>query len=132
LKDQYVGDIGDYTKLGLLREVQKAGLSIGVNWYLTPNDSRPDGRHTKYLNSACDTPDITLHNVLKHIVDSDLRSVAELEQSGLLNDATYFNELLDFSNCPDKKQFRDAWHKQALSDLRYQEIVFWTRITVWR
>ncbi len=124
MKDQYVGDIGDYTKLGLLRAVQEMGLSIGVNWYLTPNDNKTDGRHTKYLDSACDTPDITLHNVLKRIVGSDLRSVAELEESTILNNAVYFNELLDFSNRPDKRQFRDAWHKQALSDLRHQEIVF--------
>ena len=124
MKDQYVGDIGDYTKLGLLRAVQETGLSIGVNWYLTSNDKKPDGRHTEYLYSACDTPDITLHNALKHIVDSDLRSVTELEQSVMLNNAVYFNELLDFSNRHDKRQFRDAWHKQALSDLRHQEIVF--------
>jgi hypothetical protein len=124
LKNQYVGDIGDYTKLGLMRAIQETGLSIGINWYLTPNDNRPDGRHIQYLSAECDTPDIVLYNTLKHIVGSDLRLVAELEQSNLLSNTVYFNDLLDFSNYPDKKQFRDAWHKKALSALGHQQIVF--------
>ena len=53
MKNQYVGDIGDYTKLALLRVIENAGFSIGVNWYLTPDDKdSKDGRHIEYLNST--------------------------------------------------------------------------------
>ena len=37
MQDRYTGDIGDFGKLGLLRVLQAQGLTIGVNWYLTPD-----------------------------------------------------------------------------------------------
>ena len=51
MKNQYAGDVGDYTKLGILRWLEKVGLSIGLNWYLTPDESElskafTDGKHT--------------------------------------------------------------------------------------
>ena len=33
MQDNYVGDIGDYGKYGLLRNVTVAGLRLAVNWY---------------------------------------------------------------------------------------------------
>ena len=33
MQDNYVGDIGDYGKYGLLRNVTAAGLQLAVNWY---------------------------------------------------------------------------------------------------
>ena len=35
MQNRYTGDIGDFGKLGLLRQLGRTGLSIGVNWYLT-------------------------------------------------------------------------------------------------
>ena len=43
MKNQYVGDIGDYGKYALLRFLSKQGYSIGINWYLTPDDNKTDG-----------------------------------------------------------------------------------------
>jgi hypothetical protein len=40
MQNRYAGDISDFGKLGLLRQLSKTGLSVGVNWYLTP-----DGTH---------------------------------------------------------------------------------------
>ena len=31
MQNRYTGDIGDYSKLGLLRALQSAGFSIGLN-----------------------------------------------------------------------------------------------------
>ena len=49
MQDRYVGDIGDFGKLGFLRALEIAGLSLGVNWYYTtPSGSEKiqgDGRH---------------------------------------------------------------------------------------
>ena len=35
MQDCYAGDIGDYGKFALLRELREQGLSVGVNWYKT-------------------------------------------------------------------------------------------------
>lgn len=39
MQDRYTGDIGDFGKLGLLRVLQEQNLLIGVNWYLTPDET---------------------------------------------------------------------------------------------
>lgn len=50
MQNRYTGDIGDFSKLGLLRTLHSAGLSIGLNWYLTPDETHnSDGRHVGYL-----------------------------------------------------------------------------------
>ena len=124
MKNQYVGDIGDYTKFGILRAIEDVGLTVGINWYLTPNDNRSDGNHTEYLKSKPDTPDMALHSILKEIVTADLRLVSELENRKLLKKAVYFNEALDFSNSMDRKSFRNLWHSRALHTLRSQDVIF--------
>lgn len=49
MQDNYVGDIGDYGKYGLLRNVTAAGLRLAVNWYrVIP--TRP-GRKTENLRT---------------------------------------------------------------------------------
>ena len=35
MQDRYVGDVGDFGKIGMLRQIANAGLRVGVNWYLT-------------------------------------------------------------------------------------------------
>ena len=39
MQDRYTGDLGDFSKLGVLRLLQSAGMSIGLNWYLTPDET---------------------------------------------------------------------------------------------
>jgi len=102
MKNQYTGDIGDYTKIGLLRAIESAGLTVGVNWYLTPNDGETDGNHMKYLFSISDLPGRELYDIFKDIVQTDLRSVGELEKRKLLKNAVYFSEPLVFSNSKEK------------------------------
>lgn len=42
----YRGDVGKY---GLSRNIAKTTLTIGINWYLTPNESgNEDGKHISY------------------------------------------------------------------------------------
>ena len=33
MQDNYIGDVGDYGKYGLLREVRAESMSLSVNWY---------------------------------------------------------------------------------------------------
>ena len=127
MQNRYTGDIGDYGKLGLLRTLQSAGLSIGVNWYLTPDESHnSDGRHIRYLQRGdyrgCDSE---LWNRLKEIVESGERNVGSLQQSGIL-DARYYSPFLDFSGKTKQERaaVRAAWHKTALTELSGADIVF--------
>ena len=126
MKDQYAGDIGDYTKLGFLRVIENAKLRVGVNWYYTPDDAVvKDGRHTGYLESPCDTPDKDLHSTLYTIVkQKEERTIAALVNSGLLNNAVYYCKPLTLSLSDSPSRDRAAWHKEALSCMRPVDVVF--------
>jgi hypothetical protein len=50
MKDQYVGDIGDFGKVLLLKHLVGLGFKIGINWVLTENDQRADGKHRDYAS----------------------------------------------------------------------------------
>lgn len=48
MQDCYAGDIGDYGKFALLRELHGQGLCIGVNWYKTDaitSEKQEDGKY---------------------------------------------------------------------------------------
>ena len=122
MKNQYAGDVGDYTKLGILRWLEKVGLSIGLNWYLTPDESElsktfTDGKHTKFLKYDCDTPDKELHCALKKIGLSDKRTVIRLERAKLFKNALFWNKILD-------AKIRDKWHLEALKKLSSKDVIF--------
>ena len=97
MQDRYTGDLGDFSKLGILRVLQAAGMTIGVNWYLVPDENHNgDGRHVKYLQQeefkACDE---TLWLELRNIVDSNDRKACYLEKKSIL-DANFYSDRLDF------------------------------------
>ena len=33
MQNRYAGDVGDFGKIGLLRQIKRSELDIGVNWY---------------------------------------------------------------------------------------------------
>ena len=50
VQDRYVGDVGDFGKYGLLKALCGADLSLGVVWYLYPDEEdNGDGGHVGYL-----------------------------------------------------------------------------------
>ena len=56
MQDNYIGDIGDYGKYGLLREVCAAAMSLSMNWYKavpTKVGKQDDGKYTSYLSMFC-------------------------------------------------------------------------------
>jgi len=127
MQNRYTGDIGDFGKLGILRQLNQAGLSVGVNWYLTPDETHNgDGRHIEYLQKRdfCNC-DETLWCALKQIVNSSLRQVSALESSGLLQ-ARYYSKPLDFTGIskPMRESIRWEWHNLACDRLRGCDIVF--------
>ncbi len=50
MKAQYVGDIGDFGKVLLLKHLAEIGFKISVNWVLTHNDETNAGEHRNYVN----------------------------------------------------------------------------------
>ena len=127
MQNRYTGDIGDFGKLGLLRALAESGLSIGVNWYLTPDEHHNgDGRHVGYLNNEkyrfYDEP---LWLELKQIVDSGQREVLALQDKRLL-DAAFYSCPLDFAGKArqERNQIREEWHTHALDALVGADVVF--------
>ncbi|WP_087431058.1 hypothetical protein [Collinsella sp. An307] len=126
MQNRYTGDIGDFSKLGLLRALQAAGLSIGLNWYLTPDETHnTDGRHVDYLKQekyrACD-PGLWLG--LKAIVDGENREVSYMEDDDILR-ASFFSDCLDFRGKKKAKRIDDRaeWFEKSLSKMASNDIV---------
>ncbi len=119
MKNQYVGDIGDFYKFGLLRFIFKsANEQLGVNWYLTGPDSKTHGNLTDFGNilPVCDP---TLNQLLKTVRHPN-RSVSEIEQIGILPRKTVFFR----KEIPGGFDARNQWHQQALTRLKDCSLVF--------
>ena len=127
MQNRYAGDIGDFGKLGLLRALSQSGLTLGVNWYLTPDEDNGDGRLIHY--DDCRQCDEALWLALSNITaPGHERSVAALERAELLpaTHTRYFHQILDFSGLSwqERQSRRAAWHAEALAALDGCEIVF--------
>lgn len=130
MQNRYVGDVGDFGKYGLLRNISKSNLTIGINWYLTLDESgNEDGKHISYLQKddyrECDND---LYNILNELVLQNQRNIASIEKSNILHNATiFYNEILDFNketNCANKMDLRRSWHVKAIERLSSSDIVF--------
>ncbi len=122
MQNRYAGDVGDYGKLGLLRQLTSSQLGIGVNWYLVPDESHnADGKHIGYITDMrYNGRDDSLRNSLKEIVNGQ-RSVSALETMDLVPNAVYYNEVL---YSPSRAFSRRDWHIKALEVLRSADVVF--------
>lgn len=119
MQNRYAGDVGDFGKLGMLRVLAQSGLTVGVNWYLVPDESHnDDGKHIGYLDdpkfTGCDD---SLLDVLKSIVGKE-RSVAAIEELNLISDARYYSDLLS------SPVIRTKWNSEALTYLSDCDIIF--------
>ena len=98
MKDQYIGDVNDYRKYGLLRGLSQEGrFRLGVSWMLTPNDGRSDGSFTQYLSSPAqwrhfDPP--LFDSLTRALASPSGRSVSQVPDLGLLPGALFFQPLL--------------------------------------
>lgn len=124
MQDRYAGDVGDFGKLGLLRELERAGFTVGVNWYKAlpsseldgdGNFKNGDGKHKiKQEYFPCDE---ALAKSLLEISESGSRSIQKLESAGLLNHAVYYNRTVSVAE-------RRQWHSGALDALNGCDLVF--------
>ncbi len=121
MQDNYVGDIGDYGKYGLLRAVCSEGMSLSVNWYrVIPKTvgKQDDGKYINYLSKPqiYSTYDLALFDSLHRIVcvEHD-RHIARVEKENLFS-AQYFSDEIGVS--------RSIWHQNALRKTATSDIVF--------
>ncbi|MBR5284718.1 MAG: hypothetical protein IKU27_06705, partial [Clostridia bacterium] len=127
MQDRYAGDIGDFGKLGLLKNLICEGFHIGVNWYKTePPKSeinkdgtfvQADGKHKikeKYF--PCDPK---LAEVLLHISEHEGRSVSMIQNANLLDEG-----MAEYYDVPVPVKDRNQWHRNALKELKNSDIVF--------
>ena len=126
MQNRYTGDIGDFSKLGLLRALRSAGLSVGLNWYLTPDETHNgDGRHVRYLDQdeyrACDPE---LWSELGALVRSGKREVRYMESDDILQ-ATFFSDCLDFrgKRKVDRTEIRAKWFSKSLAAMAGRDVV---------
>lgn len=121
MQDNYIGDIGDYGKYGLLRMIDSNKVSLAINWYkVMPKKigKQDDGKYITYLSAPqiYRQYDPTLFEALHKIVciEQD-RSIERIERENLFS-AQYHSQQI---GC-DRLQ----WHQNALLQTDDAEIVF--------
>lgn len=142
MQNRYIGDVGDFLKIGILRLLSgpmsdPEHMKVGLVWYLVPDESgNNDGKHVAYLKM--DSPkgrelrplDPDLYDELVHIVQRRPQTVMNIEQSGVLPaDAVTFTQVLDFSDLsPSNRSLRierrTTWLQGALAATASSDIVF--------
>ena len=145
MQDRYTGDIGDYGKYGLLRQLcgihPKAAdrLHLGVIWYrpdpsTVANENADDGKFTSYLHQdpeerfqPCD-PDLydALHTI---VVQCNDRRVKKVELSRVLGDDAPFYDAYIPGPAPNTRGEaravpRRGWFRDALRTTERCELVF--------
>jgi hypothetical protein len=127
MQDRYVGDIGDYVKLALLRAL-KPGRRLGVAWWRYPDESHnADGRHINYLQEPSEWRafDPDLFDGLGRIVALGARRVSALQSAGLLPDTVFCDELIPTEGSPSQRRaMRAAWFERVRSATAQCDVVF--------
>ncbi len=134
MQNKYVGDIGDFGKYGLLRALCgiREGdlgerLSLGIVWYLNPDDKGPGGGHTEYLYKperfrSCDPP---VFHTLYWIVKAKQRNVANIGDSEIFSpDTVFFPEGTFRDYVPGQIESRKEWLDRALAATVGSDFVF--------
>ena len=127
MKNQYIGDIGDYGKYSLLRAFSNGGVKIGVNWYLTEDDGSNDGKFTDYLKRKDEFRryDPDLFDALKKLAGRKSKSVQDIEKYDLIHNAIFYSELLNPKGRPsDREEERRKWFENSIEALNDVELIF--------
>ena len=134
MQNRYVGDIGDFGKYYLLKSLcmgnkNEQDFSIGVVWYLVPDENHnDDGKHIRYLDQNDSNlrrfrdGDPALYDSLSKIVNAGRRDIKLIRESKVLPDNTvFYEEPLSFEGMPNntpaarnnRVNYRKNWISQA-------------------
>ena len=133
MRDQFVGDVGDFGKYGLLRrltgltdpETPASDLLLGVVWYYRPDVRGEDSNPVERDRRVCDP---NLWDELGELARPGNRFVHHVEQSLIVPAGTrYFRDLLSFRGIPagnQRQQVRAQWLERALQATEGADIVY--------
>ncbi len=141
MRHEYVGDVGDFGKYGLLRALHKSAprKRLGVLWYLTEvPEQTNDGKHDGYLKDGssrtknhfleCD-PD--LYRKMLRIRESGVLNLSQIQNGSILSSTTAFFEnpvpslqLGDRILAQEAWERRQQWHAVAMRSLRASDYIF--------
>ncbi len=124
MQDRYVGDIGDFIKYALLRSLS-IDKKLGVAWYYVADESHnADGKHTNYLNDPGKwrNLDPDLFDTLRSIVHNNQRSLAQIENSGIIGNAIFHRVGVPKARNSDLS--RQSWMNDMRRKLDGCDIVF--------
>jgi len=128
MQNRYVGDIGDFSKYFLLRELSQSGFKIGLNWYFTEPTEKElkynggDGKHTDYLiydKYNIRNADPELFDKLRTLVVKNIRSISSLAEFGVLPHINNF-----FAEPVELRNKRESWFNRSLATLKECDVVF--------
>jgi len=145
MQNRYVSDLGDFGKYGLLRALCRSNdssspeLSIGVVWYLVPDESHnADGKFTQYLKHSTKNDrqfrrcDPELYDALDIIRKKD-RNVSSIQKCSILPlDTVFYEKPLTFEGTPANSPrarrkriaYRNEWVQGALSATQDCDFIF--------
>ncbi len=127
MKNQYVCDIGDYGKYSLLRYIARDNVSIGVNWYLTNNDTTNDGKYKEYLSrDNLSQYDFEVFECLRTIYNSGNRvTVLDIQKSNVIPNAVFYSKNVDFCGTPsERKKLRSEWFERSIKAFKDVRLIF--------
>ncbi|WP_126380466.1 hypothetical protein [Desulfovibrio ferrophilus] len=137
MQNRYFGDVGDFTKYGMLRNAVTPSSRLGILWCLANNETHNnDGKHTAYLqksnNKEFRSCDPFLFDALKkHLVDEqgniipNRRNVSHIRKIQILPENTiYYENTIKVPKLNERMQERQHWFQQAQDKLKDCDIVF--------
>ncbi len=128
MKNQYLGDIGDYGKYGLLRFLASKGIRIGVNWYLTEDDNSNDGKFKEYLDREKEPwmIDGDLYDKLQRIKADPQSTVIAVEALDLIPRAVFYANRLDLKNLTPQERAisREQRFSESVTCLQKTDLIF--------
>jgi hypothetical protein len=123
MKNQYVADINDYRKYGLLRILSGYGsISTGVCWMLTAPDERSDGKFLDYLEKRnrdkwrpFDPPLFDAMYKIIHIIKQ--RNVSYIEHAGVLPNTSFHSTVIQDAHSDRTSYFNAMANALCRADL---------------
>ncbi|MFH1913854.1 MAG: hypothetical protein ABIK45_06240 [Pseudomonadota bacterium] len=138
MQNRYFGDVGDFTKYGLLRNAAKCVSKLGILWCLANDENHNmDGKHIIYLKNNVRNSfrncDPELYDALKGLLvntDGNIihanRNVSLFKDLHLLPENTaYFEEVISVSHdLRQRERERDCWFDRASQALKDCDLAF--------
>jgi hypothetical protein len=127
MQHRFVGDIGDYVKISILRALAP-GARLGVAWWLHPKQTHNnDGQHVDYLDSASRWRPLNpaLFDHLRNVVTTGARHIHSLEKALDGLDVRFAGDAIPIDCTPSQRLLaREAWFGQVLQAMEGVELVF--------